>query len=269
MKDEIRIDEKVELHNAHMIIGLEGWVNAGKVSTFTIKYLTIKLGAVKFGEIPPERFYNYLIQRPIVTIKQGIIHSYVSPRNNLFYWKNKEGGANLLLLLGYEPHLNWPTYTEIILKLAEEMDVKRIYTIGGYLADIPYENETLITSSTNNEKIIDELKKAGVELTNYRGPTSVYSEILWRARERKLDVISLWSAVPMYVAGIYPKATYYIIKKLMQLIGIDLDLSDLKKKAETFKTQFEREVTSQRQMQRLIENLRKRGTQEKEPTYIF
>jgi len=246
MKDEIRIDEKVELHNAHMIIGLEGWVNAGKVSTFTIKYLTIKLGAVKFGEIPPERFYNYLIQRPIVTIKQGIIHSYVSPRNNLFYWKNKEGGANLLLLLGYEPHLNWPTYTEIILKLAEEMDVKRIYTIGGYLADIPYENETLITSSTNNEKIIDELKKAGVELTNY-----------------------IWSAVPMYVAGIYPKATYYIIKKLMQLIGIDLDLSDLKKKAETFKTQFEREVTSQRQMQRLIENLRKRGTQEKEPTYIF
>ncbi len=56
MNEEIRIDEKVKLHKSVMIIGLDGWGNGGKVSTFTVKYLADKLGAKKLGEIPSERF---------------------------------------------------------------------------------------------------------------------------------------------------------------------------------------------------------------------
>jgi len=89
MNGEIRIEEKINLRNAIMIIGLSGWGNAGEVSTFTVKYLADKLDARKFGEIPPEKFHDYLIQRPIVSIEQGLIQSYISPRNDLFYWRNK------------------------------------------------------------------------------------------------------------------------------------------------------------------------------------
>ncbi len=267
MNEEIKVDEKVELHDAVMIIGLDGWGNGGKVSTFTVKYLADKLGAKEFGEIMSERFQNYLIQRPLVSIKEGMVESYVPPRNELFYWKAKEGGRDLVLLLGFEPHREWPRYTQAILTLAEKMDVKRIYTIGGYLADVSHEKETPISSSTNNGKIIPELEKAGLELTNYRGPTSVYSEILWRSKEQGLDVVSLWGAVPMYVTGLYPKATYYMLKKITQLIGMDLDLGDLKKRAEDFKAQFERDAMSQSQMRSLIEDIRR--SQEKEPSYIL
>jgi proteasome assembly chaperone (PAC2) family protein len=265
--EEIRIDEKVKLHDAVMIIGLDGWGNGGKVSTFTVKYLADKLGAKELGEIMSERFQNYLIHRPLVSIKEGIVESYVPPRNELFYWKGKDGGRDLVLLLGFEPHHEWPRYTKAILTVAEEMDVRRIYTIGGYLADVSHEKETPISSSTNNGKIISELEKAGLELTNYRGPTSVYSEILWRSKEQGLDVVSLWGAVPMYVTGIYPKATYYMLKKITQLIGMDLNLGDLKKRAEDFKAQFERDAMSQSQMRSLIVDIRR--NQEKEPTYIL
>lgn len=267
MNDEIRIDEKVELHNAVMILGLDGWGNGGKVSTFTVKYLAHKLGAKKLGEIPSERFQNYLIQRPLVTIKEGLMESYVPPGNELFYRKGKKGDRDLVLVLGFEPHLEWERYTRAILRLAEEMDVRRIYTIGGYLADLSHETETPISSSTNNKKIISELEKAGLELTNYRGPTSVYSEILWRSKEKKLDVVSLWGAVPMYVAGIYPKAAYHVLKKLSQLIGMDLDLGDLKKRAEEFEAEVEGEVVGRSQMRSLIEDMRRRS-REKEPSYI-
>ncbi|MCW4019630.1 MAG: PAC2 family protein [Candidatus Bathyarchaeota archaeon] len=269
MNEEIRIDWKIDLHNANMVVGLEGWGNAGKVSTFTVKYLADKLGAKKLGEIPPESFHSYLIQRPVVAIKEGIILSYIPPKNDLFYWRDKEGKADLVLLLGYEPHHNWPRYTEAVLRVAEETGVNRIYTIGGFLADVSHKSEIPITSSTNNKKIVAELKNVGLELTNYSGPTTVYSEILWRSKKRELDVVSIWAAVPMYVGGIYPKAAYRILEKLTRLIGIDLDLTDLKKKAETFKGQFDREVASQREMRRLIEDLRGRTSREKEPTYIF
>jgi proteasome assembly chaperone (PAC2) family protein len=265
MDDDIKIDKKVSPRHANMVIGLNGWGNAGETSTFTVKYLVDKLGAKKFGEIVHEKFHDYWIQRPIVLTRKGLIKSYVPPRNDLFYWKNKERGGDLVLLIGFEPHLNWPKYTENILRLAEEMGVKRIYTIGGYLADIPQGVETPITSSTNNKKLLPELEKAGFELTDYEGPTSVYSELLWKGGEKKIDVVSLWCVVPIYVKGLYPKAAYVILSKISQLIGLKLDLEDLKEKAKSFKVELETESTDQSQFGDIIES---QSHKEREPTYF-
>jgi len=268
MSNDVRVTTKIKLHCANMIVGLDGWGNAGKVSTFTIKYLLDKLGAQSFGEIPIEFFHNYLIHRPIVSIKEGLIHSYIPPKNALYYWKDETGKSCLILLLGHEPHTNWPRFVEAMLSVAEQSGVKRIYTIGGYLADPSYASDSPITSSTNNEHVVSELKKIRVELTNYTGPTSVYSELLWRAKEKNVDVVSLWSAVPMYVSGIYPKAAYNILQKITQLINVKLDLTDLKNKAEAFERQLRREIAG-RSAEGLIESFRERGSREKKPTYIL
>jgi proteasome assembly chaperone (PAC2) family protein len=265
---KIAMRAKIHLHNAILIIGLNGWVNAGEVSTFTAKYLTDKLEAKKLGEFPPENFHHYMIQRPLVSIKQGIIQSYISPRNEFFYWKNGKSKPDLLLLLGSEPHLNWPGYAEAILKLAEEVGVKKICTMGSYLADISHEIETPITGGANNKELITELKNVGVALTNYRGPTSVYSEILWRGKAKKIDVMSLWCAVPIYVKGLYPEAVYNLLKTIMQLTDLKLDLKDLKEKAESFKTQLEKVTREQPQLRDFIQNLRRKQP-EKETSYIF
>jgi len=267
MSEDVRIEKKVEFHNSQMIIGLDGWVNAGKVSTFSVKYLVDKLGAQKFGEILQGRFHDYVIQRPFVSIKEGLMRSYVPPQSTLYYCKRKEN-SGLILLLGVEPYMDWPRYADAVLKVAERMNVNRIYMIGGYLADISPEDETLISSSTNNKDLIDDLKKIGVVLTNYTGPTSIYSEILWRCKTKKIDAVSLWSAVPMYIEGIFPKAAYYMLKKITYLANIELDLTDLKKKADAFRGEFERRIITQSEMRRLLESLRGKR-REKRPTYIF
>jgi len=258
MNEAIRMDKRVKLHNAVMIMGLGGWGNAGEASTFAVMFLVDELGATKFGEIPSEKFHDYFIQRPMVSIRQGMIESYETPRNNLFYWVDKKGKVDLVLLLGSEPHLNWPEYTRTVLGLTEEMSVKRVYTIGGYLADIHYEGETPITASTNNAELLRELTKVGVDLTDYKGPTSVYSEILWQARAKRLDVVSLWCAVPMHVSGLYPKAAHDLLQKIALLIGVDLDLRKLKKRVESFEAQFVREARSQPQLRGVLDSLGKR-----------
>ena len=259
------MNKKISLRNATMIIGLSGWGNAGEASTFTVRYVVEKLGAKKFGEIPHEKFHDYWIQRPTVLTQQGLIKSYAPPRNDLFYWRNKEGVKDLILLIGFEPHLNWPKYTENVLMLAEKNDVKRIFTIGGYLADTPLGVGTPITASTNNEGLLTKLEKAGLELTDYEGPTSVYSEMLWKGREKKIDVVSLWCVVPIYVKGLYPKAAYVMLNKITQLIGLKLDLKDLKNKAESFKAELETEAMDQQQLYDSTEGLRR---QESKPTYL-
>ena len=267
MNRDLRIEEKIKFHNSQMIMGLDGWVNAGKVSTFSVKYLIDKLGAKKFGEIIQGSFHDYAIQRPFVSIKEGLMRSYIPPKSTFYYWRGKED-SDLILLLGVEPYLDWPRYTDAVLEVAESANVNRIYTIGGYLADASPENEPLISSTTNNEELIDELKKIEVVLTSYTGPTSVYSEIMWRCKVKKIDVISLWSAVPIYMEGIYPKAAYYMLEKIIRLANIKIDLTDLKKKADSFRGEFERRIISRPEMRRLLENLRGKG-KEKKPTYIL
>jgi proteasome assembly chaperone (PAC2) family protein len=266
MDEEIDIEKKIHPRHASMIIGLSGWGNAGEASTFTVKYLVDKLAAEKFGEIRHEKFHDYWIQRPIVLTQKGLIKSYVPPRNDLFYWRNKKEGSDLVLLIGFEPHLNWPKYVENVFELAKEMNVKRIYTIGGYLADIPQGVETPITSSTNNKGLLQELKEAGFELTDYEGPTSVYSELLWKGKDEKIDVVSLWGVVPIYVKGLYPKAAYVMLNRILPLIGLKLDLADLKEKAESFKVELEIESIDQPQAGEAMESLRSR--REREPTYF-
>jgi len=267
MNEDVKIEEKIEVHNSQMIIGLDGWVNAGKVSTFSVKYLIDKLGAKKFGEILQGRFHDYAIQRPFVSIKEGLMRSYIPPQSILYYQKGKNN-LDLILLLGVEPYLNWPKYTDAVLKVAESMNVNRIYTIGGYLADVLPGDDVLISSTTNNKELIGELKKIGVVLTSYTGPTSIYSEIMWRCKAKRIDVISFWSAVPIYIEGIYPKAAYHVLKKIICLAGIEIDLTDLKKKAESFKGELERRIISHSEMRRLLENLRGKR-KEKKPTYIL
>ncbi|KYH42470.1 MAG: hypothetical protein AYL33_002410 [Candidatus Bathyarchaeota archaeon B63] len=267
MVGKVRLSKiDVELQNAQMIMGLDGWVNAGKVSTFSVKYLIGKLNAIRLGEIPQGSFHDYAVQRPFVSIREGLMRSYVPPRSIIYYWRG-ESGPDLIFILGVEPFMDWPGYAEAVLEVAEVMKVHRIYTLGGYLADVSSEDEVLISSSTNNPELIDDLKKINVVLTNYSGPTSIYSEIMWRSKAKKVDVISLWSAVPMHVDGIYPKAAYQMLKKITSLLGLKLDLTDLKKKAESFRGEFGRRIITQTEMRRLIENMR--GRREKRPTYIL
>lgn len=262
MSEEIKLETSVKFDNTVLIIGLEGWTNGGKVSTFTVKYLIDKLKAERLGEISSERFHDYFIQRPVVSIKEGIVKSYYSAKTELFYWKNKEGKKDLVLLLGYEPHLDWSRYADSILRLVEITNVNRIYTIGGFIGNTSYETEARISSSTNNENLVAELKKKELELTTYVGPTSVYSEILWKAKKKKIDVVSLWIGIPLFVGeGIYPRGTHDMLKKIIQLTGIELDLNDIKNRVETFEKEIEI------QPKELVDNIRRIKSREK-TTYI-
>jgi proteasome assembly chaperone (PAC2) family protein len=247
-------------HKVVMLVGMSGWGNAGEVSTYIIKYLVDTLKAERFSEISPEQYHDYLIQRPTVSIEQGVIQSYSPPRNELFYWHNHKG-RDVILLLGYEPNLRWPKYAETILKLAKEKSVERIYTIGAYLADVSHEDETPITATTNKKEVITELKKVGVRLANYKGPTSIYSELLWQGKEKKNEVVSLWCAVPIYIRGLYPKAIHHILTKLVQLTGLKFDLKQLEEKTKAFQSRFYKEAGG------LTKTLRR--SKEREPTYIY
>lgn len=236
------MDKTIQLLNGSMIIGLSGWVNAGEASTLSVKYLIDKLSAGRLGEIASEKFYVYQLQRPLVVVRNGLVQDYQPPKNEIFCWEGGEEGKGLILLLGAEPHLDWPGYSQIVLDMAKRLGANRIYTLGGYLVDASLTTEPFVTGSSNNSQALSDFQKFGVEPTDYTGPTSIYSEILWRGKSSGVDVVSLWCAVPFSGQESDLKAVYTLVSKLTQVIGLRLDLEDLKQKAASFRAQIRGEA---------------------------
>jgi proteasome assembly chaperone (PAC2) family protein len=260
--DALRIDDPVRLHAPIMVIGLSGWGNAGDVATFSTRYLAEQRDARRFGEIRAEGFHDYFIHRPVVVIEGGVIRAYQPPRNELFYARQPD----LVILRGVEPHLNWPRYTAAVLDVATTLAVTRIYTIGGYLAEFPHDADPPVTASTNADRLTTELTRLGLQLNDYRGPTSVYSDLLWRARGDAIDIVSLWCPVSLHVHGRSQKAAYAVLQTLSQLIGLRLDLAGLQRTVDAVTVEADRDTTDASQMDQLMETLRR--TRDREPTYI-
>lgn len=235
-----------------LIIGLDGWGNAGEASTMSVSYLIEKLKAKEVGEIGSDEFYNYQISRPLVSIEGGLVRRYDKLRNILYEWK---GDRIVIILKGVEPHLNWSKYVDKIFEYCVKYEVKEIYTLGGYLVDLTYGRVSAVSGSTNNPEKIEELKRCGVELANYEGATSVYSEILWRSRKYGIDTVSLWVATPVYMGNRNPAAALHLLKTLICLSNLKVDLSEMIRAVRRFKAELVKEAEENPKLRGLTESL--------------
>ncbi|MGC9975908.1 MAG: PAC2 family protein, partial [Syntrophales bacterium] len=109
MNSRLVMLEQPQLTSPYIIVGLNGWLNAGEVSTGSIDYLRRKVGARKFAYIDTQGFYIYQIpssnpdqtMRPHVQINEGLVRKLESPQNDLFFWKSGSD-HDLILFLGVE-----------------------------------------------------------------------------------------------------------------------------------------------------------------------
>jgi proteasome assembly chaperone (PAC2) family protein len=249
------LNEVPKLGDGSLVIGLSGWGDAGSVSTLCVGYLIEKLGAAELGEIPPGRFYNYHAQRPLVSIEQGVMREYAPPKNQFYYWKAKTGHPAILLLRGAEPHIDWPGYSQSVLEAVERTGVRRIYMIGAYVGNIPHTVEPVLSISSRSEPILEEFGHLGMEATNYSGPTGIYSEIMDESHRRGIEAMSIWGAVPPYVQGPNPKVAFYILDKIVSMIGLEVSLLEIKEKGEGLDTQLALEAKQNPDLRRLISSM--------------
>lgn len=238
MAGRLIIEEQPELREPYVMVGLQGWLNAGEVSTGSVSYLRRKLSARRFAEIDPRGFYIYQIPgptltqalRPYASIEEGVVKRIDLPRNEFFYGRSG-AGHDLILFLGVEPNLEWPEYAQVILDLARRFRAPRLYFLGGVFDQVPHTRETRLFASVSHPGLKDELKPFA-RFTDYEGPCSFTTMLLSLAQEQGLEAVSISARAPVYIQGQNAKACYALLKNLLTLTGIYLDLSDLRKAGE-------------------------------------
>jgi len=245
-----------DLHRPDMIIALRGWSDAAQVATGTVLYLVRSLDAIGFAQIEGDQFYDFSTTRPEVTIDRGLIASLQLPHNSLFYWKNIKTDHDLVFFHGIEPNFHWQKFVDTILDLASRLKVRRIYALGGLYDNIPHTMEPRISGVVNRADLLAVLKKHNIEPINYRGPSSLHSFLLSSCAQRNIEGISLWGHAPFYVrVETNPMVCLVLVRKLTELMEIEIDLTELIKAGEYLQDMLNRLLADSEELQLYIKKL--------------
>jgi proteasome assembly chaperone (PAC2) family protein len=253
--EDIIIYQTPELRSPYLVAGFAGWPNAAEVSTATIGYLKEKLKAEKFGEIRPPNFYDFSSLRPQTVIENGFIKELKFLSNEFFYWKSEKSVHDLIIFLGVEPHLKWNQYVDLILHLAEQFKVERIYTVGGTYDQVPHTVEPKVTAVVSDLGLREELKRYNIEPTEYQGPCSIHTVLLAAAKRRNIKSVSLWGHAPHYIQVKNPKVCYGILKGLTEMLEIELDLREIIGASEYLEAQVSQAISQKPELWEYVKSL--------------
>ncbi len=226
-----------------VLLGFEGWMDGGDVSTGTVNYFISKLKATEFASIEPDGFYLYSFPgdmkiaslfRPTVIIEDGIIE-YYSPPKNSFYYSEKH---NIILFFGKEPNLQWDDFANSIFSLCSKFNAKTVYFIGSLVSLVPHTREPRIIYSASDIELKESLQHYGLKPANYEGPSSFITYMTVLAQKHNLHMANLIATIPAYVEGSNPMCLAAIVKRLTGILGIEIDTKDL----DTMSAKFEEKI---------------------------
>jgi len=245
-----------DLRNPDMIIAVAGWSDAAQVATGTVLYLVRTLDVTKLAEIEGDQFYDFSTTRPEVIVDRGLITSLNLPHNSLFYWKNQKADHDLVLIHGIEPHFHWQKFIDTIMDLASNLKIQRTYTLGGLYDSIPHTREPRISGVVNRPGLLAVLQRHNIEPINYQGPSSLHSLLLTSCAHRNIEAISLWGHAPFYVrVETNPIVCLGLVKKLMELLEIEIDLKELEKAGEYLQDMLDRLLSDSEELQLYVKKL--------------
>ena len=226
-----------------MIIAFSGWNDAGEAATGAASHLlaswtdsSTDVVPELIADVDPEDFYDFQVNRPVVTIDDSEIRSITWPSTQVFGMAIPSMDRDLVIVTGVEPSMKWKSFTSDLLDLADDLEVSLIVSLGSLLADTPHTRPITVTATGSHPSIANRL---GVSVSKYEGPTGILGIIQDGCMRRGIDAISLWAAVPHYASNApSPKATLALINTLEEFLNIKIPLSDLPGKSDA----WEREV---------------------------
>jgi proteasome assembly chaperone (PAC2) family protein len=257
MADELRIVSRPELRRPLMVVAFRGWNDGGQGASLAAGYLAKAWDASRFADIDPEQFFDFQVSRPHVSLEEGMTRKLDWPENAFYHASVPGLDRDLVLLLGIEPNLRWRTFAELVVSLARELGVELVITLGSLLADVPHTRPAPVSGAASDPEL---MQKFGLEPSRYEGPTGIVGVVQDACRRSDVPSISLWAAVPHYVSlAPSPRAALALCRRFAELIGAELDTSELDEAVEAYNEQVSEAVATDSETQAYVEELEQRS----------
>ena len=226
MIDDISIRYSDSFSDRNLIdpILIGGLPGIGQVGKLVAEYMIHMLGAEKIGEI-----HSIYLPPQVIIEESGIARL---PRNEIYLYRSDH--RHVVFLVGdFQSTSNEGHYlmTDAYLDIAEELGVKRIYTLGGFgVGHLVYAPR--VFGATNNPALREEIMEAGVTFDREEpggGIVGAAGLILGLGGMRGIDAVCLMGETSGYVVD--PMSAAGVLSVLSKLIAVPVDPTQLNDRA--------------------------------------
>lgn len=216
--------EKPTLKDPIMVEGLPGVGNVGKLAA---EHLVDQLKAVKFADIFSKYFPPQVLVNDSGTIRL------VS--NEMFFVKRDEAVHDIVILIGDYQGLTPDGQYELsdrTLKIAKELGVKSIFTLGGYGLGKMIEKPRVLGAATDAE-LVEEMKKFGVTFSKGEPGSGIVGAsglLLGLGNLYGMRSVCLMGETSGYFVD--PKGAQAVLEVLAKILDVKIDFTELESKAE-------------------------------------
>lgn len=242
-----------KLRRPMMVCAFRGWNDAASAASSALETLADSLEVDVLAEVDPEEFYDFQANRPTISYADRHHRKIDWPGNTFIAARAQGADRDLILFDGTEPNLKWRTYSELVAQVAEHFEVELVVVLGSLIAEVAHTLPVPITGVASDDSLIRQLD---LERSDYEGPTGIVGVIHDRCRAAGLGSVSLWAAVPHYVAAVpNPKAALALSERLEQITGVAADITGLEDETASYEEQIGRAVAADPEVEELVHRI--------------
>ena len=246
-----------------LIAAFEGWNDAGDAATDAVEHLVDVWDGEEVAAIDPDEFYDFQVNRPMVSLEDGLTRKITWPTSRFYAVRMPSGERDLVLVRGVEPNMRWRGFCDEILRMAAELGVAEVVTLGALLADSPHTRPVPVSGPSSDPALAERL---GLERSRYEGPTGIVGVLQEACSTAGLAAVSFWAAVPHYVASPpCPKATIALLHRVEDLLDVPIPLGDLPEEARAWEHNVDELAAEDSDVAEYIASLEEREPEEELP----
>ena len=148
--DEMRLPDT---RDAVLVVAFEGWNDAAEAATGALDHLLEVWDGDELGALDPEEYYDFQVNRPESVIDEDGVRQVVFPTTRVFETHPTGTDRSILVMRGIEPNNRWRSFTEELLAIMRELDVRLVVTLGAMLAETPHTRPIPVNATGSSEVV--------------------------------------------------------------------------------------------------------------------
>jgi proteasome assembly chaperone (PAC2) family protein len=245
-----------ELTAPILVAAFEGWNDAGDAASGAVEHLELVWDAQPLHEIDPDEYYDFQVNRPTVSLIDGITRRIAWPTTRFSYCRPPEADYDLVLVHGIEPNMRWRGFCGELLSVIRDLDVRVVVTLGALLSDSPHTRPTQVTGTAYDK---DAATRYGLQSSRYEGPTGIVGVLQDACVASGIPAISFWAGVPHYVSQPpNPKATLALLHRVEEVLDIPIPLAELPQQSADWQKLVDEMAAEDEEVTEYIRNLEER-----------
>jgi proteasome assembly chaperone (PAC2) family protein len=239
-----------------VVAAFEGWNDAGDAASDAVEHLELVWDAELLTEIGPDDYYDFQVNRPTVSLVDGVTRRITWPTTRLSVCRPPGAAFDLVLLRGIEPNMRWRQFCQEVLGLLDDLGARTVITLGALLSDSPHTRPTQVSGTAYDAETA---ARYGLEKSSYEGPTGIVGVLQHACVGAGIPAVSFWAGVPHYVSQPpNPKATIALLHSVEEVLDLPVPLGELPQQGDEWQKLVDEMAAEDDEVTEYIRNLEER-----------